>query len=395
MPVTYAVLLKEFATNVDWVDPERSGAPASLVAQDLGISTAQATEMARELEKAGLLLDTGWGMRKERTIGGGQHWQHMELPKAEGGQRQKPGASTVWGIPQSVADRVEAKESYESIARSAGLDGDMERNARPRFSGSNQPRKCEGCGKLTAMVQGDATTQLCRKCYDEAGLENEHEDGLHDDSPVADCPTCRRMQPNARRAAAGIEPTVKNFSVILTGLLTQYDARIRDHNIYRLGLLFGAAQEAYDHVSAYADRSDAEALQAYLGELQRKFTYESPRRGEPPEFALSPLRKLQKLIEAWIVDGKRPKYPVSKPAPEHTPNGTSYYVWALARGSSTPLAGEGPWGPYDTLESAKTYARIGATEGAHDRAVSIGGSPTASSFSIVRAYQAGTGVRLI
>lgn len=327
MPVTYAVLLKEFATNVDWLDPEKSGAPASLVAQDLGITTAQATKMARDLEKAGLLLDTGWGMRKERTIGGGQHWQHMVLPKTEGGQRQKPGASTVWGIPWSVAHRIKAKESYESIVRSTGLEGEMERNA---------------------------------------------------------------------RRSTGIEPTVKNFSMILSGLLTQYDARIRDRNIYRLGLLFGAAQEAYDHVAAYADRSDAEALQAYLGELQRKFTYESPRRGEPAEFALSQLRKLEKMIEVWLVDGKRPKYPV-QPAPSlsHTPNATSYYVWVLARGSSTPLSGEGPWGPYDTLESAKTYARIGATEGSHDRAVSVGGTPTSDSFSIVRTYQAGTGKRLI
>jgi hypothetical protein len=81
-------------------------------------------------------------------------------------------------------------------------------------------------------------------------------------------------------------------------------------------------------------------------------------------------------------------------APRHASNASGYYVWALARGSSAPLA-EGPWGPYGTLESAKTFARIGATEGAHDRAVSIGLDPQAPSFQIVRRYEAGTGERLL
>lgn len=79
--------------------------------------------------------------------------------------------------------------------------------------------------------------------------------------------------------------------------------------------------------------------------------------------------------------------------PSQRPNGSGYYVWALARGSDKPLA-EGPWGPYDTLESAKTFARIGATEGAHDRAVSLGFDPESAGFRILRRYQAGSGERL-
>ena len=78
----------------------------------------------------------------------------------------------------------------------------------------------------------------------------------------------------------------------------------------------------------------------------------------------------------------------------HRPNASGYYVWVLARGSNAPLA-EGPWGPYDSLESAKTFARIGATEGAHDRAVSTGLDPKAPSFQIVRRYESGTGERLL
>lgn len=75
-------------------------------------------------------------------------------------------------------------------------------------------------------------------------------------------------------------------------------------------------------------------------------------------------------------------------------NGQGYYVWALAVGSDEPLA-EGPWGPYDSLDSAKTFARIGATEGAHDRAVSLGLDAQAAGFQIVRRYQARSGERLL
>lgn len=77
------------------------------------------------------------------------------------------------------------------------------------------------------------------------------------------------------------------------------------------------------------------------------------------------------------------------------PNRGGYYVWPLAVGSDQPLTTEGPWGPYPHLDGAKTFARIGATEGAHDRAVSFGRDPAGAGFSIVRRYQAGTGERLL
>jgi len=79
---------------------------------------------------------------------------------------------------------------------------------------------------------------------------------------------------------------------------------------------------------------------------------------------------------------------------EHTPNAAGYYVWPLGH-DSKPLVGEGPWGPYAKLHGAKTFARIGATEGQHDRAVTIGRDPSAPSFRIVRVYSAGTGKRRI
>ncbi len=74
--------------------------------------------------------------------------------------------------------------------------------------------------------------------------------------------------------------------------------------------------------------------------------------------------------------------------PEHTPNAPAYYVWVLNT-DGTPKD-EGPYGPKD-LDSAKTYARIAATKGAHDRAVSRGLDPESSSFEIVRRYRRGTG----
>jgi hypothetical protein len=73
-----------------------------------------------------------------------------------------------------------------------------------------------------------------------------------------------------------------------------------------------------------------------------------------------------------------------------TPN-ASHYVWVLNH-NGTPKD-EGPYGPKD-LDSAKTFARIAATKGAHDRAVSRGLDPQAPSFEIVRVYERGTGKRV-
>lgn len=65
-----------------------------------------------------------------------------------------------------------------------------------------------------------------------------------------------------------------------------------------------------------------------------------------------------------------------------------YYVW-FVDGSGRPLRGEGPYGPM-TLTRARTFARIGATEGDHDRLVTRG----KRTGDIVRHYEAGTGERL-
>jgi hypothetical protein len=72
----------------------------------------------------------------------------------------------------------------------------------------------------------------------------------------------------------------------------------------------------------------------------------------------------------------------------------SYYVWVVAPHSDTPLSSEGPYGPHP-LRIAEQMARIGATEGVHDRAVSLGRDPEAHGFRIERRYQARSGKRLV
>lgn len=116
------------------------------------------------------------------------------------------------------------------------------------------------------------------------------------------------------------DATVGTFSIILTGLLTQYDIaeskreikRGGRSNIYRLGHLLKAAQDAEAEVSSMRNRSDAEAIKAYRAALSRHFVFETPRRGVDPEFTLSPLRKLDKMMSAWLTVGKLPHYPMSK-----------------------------------------------------------------------------------
>jgi hypothetical protein len=86
-----------------------------------------------------------------------------------------------------------------------------------------------------------------------------------------------------------------------------------------------------------------------------------------------------------------PRVPLPSDSDDYEPN-ASYYVWVMGTGDE-PLA-EKPVGPH-SLESAKTTARIAATEGVHDRAVSIGRDPKSGSFEVVRRYRAGSGERVL
>jgi hypothetical protein len=55
---------------------------------------------------------------------------------------------------------------------------------------------CYGCErKLEAREFDGSGTDPCPRCYKEAGLENEHQDGYHREQPNADCPMCEVPQP--------------------------------------------------------------------------------------------------------------------------------------------------------------------------------------------------------
>lgn len=61
-----------------------------------------------------------------------------------------------------------------------------------RFKAGSGCYVCECCGKRTRETGScESNVGLCLTCYDEAGLENEHEDGHHDAEPHADCPYCK------------------------------------------------------------------------------------------------------------------------------------------------------------------------------------------------------------
>ena len=75
--------------------------------------------------------------------------------------------------------------------------------------------------------------------------------------------------------------------------------------------------------------------------------------------------------------------------PKAAPERGDYYVFEMSmRNRREPLRQVNKAGPL-TLEKAKQLARIGATKGKHDRAVTT--SPTSTKFRIVAQYAAGTG----
>lgn len=50
---------------------------------------------------------------------------------------------------------------------------------------------CRACGKRTRDTgHAETSVRLCRKCFEDGGIENEHADGMHANRPHADCPAC-------------------------------------------------------------------------------------------------------------------------------------------------------------------------------------------------------------
>jgi len=63
-----------------------------------------------------------------------------------------------------------------------------------KFSRRNQPVECRMCKKLTTWSDsnGYAGLALCKACFEEASLENEHFDGYHAETPHKACPHCQK-----------------------------------------------------------------------------------------------------------------------------------------------------------------------------------------------------------
>jgi hypothetical protein len=102
---------------------------------------------------------------------------------------------------------------------------------------------------------------------------------------------------------AGKAP-VKVWLTVLTSKLTQYDQRVSgmeakrgNVNIYRLGHLFGAAQEVEKATKSFADRDDPEALKKLKDQLDKSFI----------PGALSPVEYVKKAIDKYLADGTLPK----------------------------------------------------------------------------------------
>ena len=69
---------------------------------------------------------------------------------------------------------------------------------RNRFAKGSGCYRCRICKKLTRSTgRGDnENCQLCVKCFDDCGWENQHSDEAHDEPGRADptCPICRGEQ---------------------------------------------------------------------------------------------------------------------------------------------------------------------------------------------------------
>lgn len=62
---------------------------------------------------------------------------------------------------------------------------------RSNVYGGSPTYVCVCCGKRTRETgEGESGCELCLKCFNEAGIENEHLDGYHDEEPRKDCPDC-------------------------------------------------------------------------------------------------------------------------------------------------------------------------------------------------------------
>lgn len=114
--------------------------------------------------------------------------------------------------------------------------------------------------------------------------------------------------------ARGIPPTVGNFFVVLSSLLTQYDAqqslRARKskhghHNIYALSHYLNAMHESESDLLRHVSKEE-EVTQEIAGMFVQVLAEHFTVNQRANEFDLPPLRKFYKQLDAFVSSGKRP-----------------------------------------------------------------------------------------
>ncbi len=82
---------------------------------------------------------------------------------------------------------------------------------------------CGMCKKLTRETgDGESSCDLCAACYRAAGIENEHFDGYHDETPSDECPKCNTGKPEVSPA-----PTDKKENTMATTKTTGNAAKAK------------------------------------------------------------------------------------------------------------------------------------------------------------------------
>lgn len=106
----------------------------------------------------------------------------------------------------------------------------------------------------------------------------------------------------ASKKLAATNAKVSTFITILSSLLTQYDAKQKHYNPYRLGLLLGALHKVEEKVKGLKDEDSPEALDTLVSALHDHFNVD----------AMPPTKKLVKMIDEWKSSKKLPKLPTYK-----------------------------------------------------------------------------------
>lgn len=358
---TLAGVLSTNADHIDWTDPERTGSSAKMIGEEMGLSTAEVTRIAKWLAAQGVFVDTGYAARFERRYG----WQFTDRPKTEGGMVSKPGASTVWGISTAVAARLDAGETAKQIVEEA-----MRMRRNDRLPGGRADRMHPADFDPEALATGtkhELEHTSDRELAREIAMDHLAEDEAYYEKLEA-------MERASFRSNARMSE--------LARYRWEYEAwrrAVRERDWSRADSHQRSMQQLRGLVSAEERR----AIERQVDEGVREVPRYSERRGRywsnRDPYAIS-----EEEFESGMTREAERLGPVER---------GNYWVWVLRKGSDEPMD-EGPYGPH-SWESAKTFARIGATEGEHDRAVSRGREPDAAGFEIVRIYEAGSGEHIV